>query len=55
MSFVPTWLAQRLDFQRALPSRHFGAAHDAISAELVRLSLPHHPSTDRPELRVQES
>lgn len=34
---------------RPLPP-HSDQAHAAITAELQRLSLPHHPSTDRPSL-----
>lgn len=48
MSALSRFILQAL----AVPSYHHGAAHNAISDELVRLSLPHHPSTDRPELRV---
>lgn len=34
---------------RPLPP-HSDTAHAAITAELQRLTLPHHVSTDRPEL-----
>lgn len=31
---------------------HTDAAHRAITLELIRLCLPHHPSTDRRELNL---
>ena len=31
---------------------HTDGLHRAITAELVRLTLPHHPASDRPELQL---
>lgn len=44
-------LARHLEGVRPVLPPHTREGHASITGELVRLSLPHHASTSRPELQ----